>query len=115
MSDDQAERRPDPMWSGAEGASAERTRLSWRRTTLSCTAVLLLTIRLATRDRLHALGAVLAALALFVWLAQLWITQRRIDAMADRQPATVRRTVPATALAAVAFALLGVALSLTTL
>jgi small-conductance mechanosensitive channel len=101
------------MWSGADGASAERTRLSWRRTTLSCTAVLLLTIRLATRDRFTALGAVMAALALIAWLAHLWLTQRRIDAMAERRPAGVGRALPAMAVTAVAFALFGVALALT--
>jgi len=101
------------MWSGAEGASAERTRLAWLRTGLSSTAVVLLTVRLATRDRFTALGVSVAVAALLAWLAQMWLTKRRIEVMEQQEPAGIGWTLPATALAAVVFALLGVVLVLT--
>ena len=101
------------MWSGADGASAERTRLAWRRTALASTAVVLLTVRLATRDRFTVLGALAIAAALLVWLAQMWLTQRRIHAIERHEPTEVMRALPALSLTAVAFALLAVVLALT--
>jgi len=101
------------MWSGADGASAERTRLAWRRTALASTAVVLLTVRLATRDRLTVLGALAIAAALLVWLAQMWLTQRRIHASDRHEPTEVMRALPALSLTAIAFALLAVVLVLT--
>ncbi len=102
-----------PMWSGADGASAERTRLAWRRTALASTAVVLLTVRLATRDRFTVLGALAIAAALLVWLAQMWLTQRRIHAIDRHEPTEVMRALPALSLTAIAFALLAVVLVLT--
>jgi uncharacterized membrane protein YidH (DUF202 family) len=101
------------MWSGADGASAERTRLAWRRTALASTAVVLLTVRLATRDRFTVLGALAIAAALLVWLAQMWLTQRRIHAIDRHEPTEVMRALPALSLTAIAFALLAVVLVLT--
>jgi uncharacterized membrane protein YidH (DUF202 family) len=101
------------MWSGAAGAAAERTRLAWRRTALAGTVVALLTVRLATHDRWHALDAVVIALAALVWLAQMWLIQRRIQAMEEREPATIGRTLTVTALIAVVFTLLGLVLVIT--
>jgi uncharacterized membrane protein YidH (DUF202 family) len=101
------------MWSGADGASAERTRLAWRRTALASTAVVLLTVRLATRDRFTVLGALAIAAALLVWLAQMWLTQRRIHAIDRHEPTAVMRALPALSLTAIAFALLAVVLVLT--
>jgi uncharacterized membrane protein YidH (DUF202 family) len=101
------------MWSGADGASAERTRLAWRRTALASTAVVLLTVRLATRDRFTVLGALAVAAALLVWLAQMWLTQRRIHAIDRHAPTEVMRALPALSLTAIAFALLAVLLVLT--
>jgi len=100
------------MWSGAEGASAERTRLAWRRTALASTAVVLLTVRLATRDRFTVLGALAVAAALLVWLAQMWLTQRRIHAIDRHEPTEVMRTLPALTLTTIAFAMLAVLLVL---
>jgi uncharacterized membrane protein YidH (DUF202 family) len=100
------------MWSGADGASAERTRLAWRRTVLTTTGVALLAVRLATRagsDLATALGITVVFLA---WLAQLLVANRRIQAMSNREPPHVRRSLPATALLTVALAVLGIALTL---
>ncbi|HZD99001.1 MAG TPA: DUF202 domain-containing protein, partial [Micromonosporaceae bacterium] len=84
-----------PMWSGADGASAERTRLAWRRTALASTAVVLLTVRLATRDSFTVLGAIAVAAALLLWLAQMWLTQQRIHAIDRHEPTEVMRALPA--------------------
>jgi len=101
------------MWSGAGGASAERTRLAWRRTALASTAVVLLTVRLATRDSFTVLGAIAVAAALLLWLAQMWLTQRRIHAIDRHEPGRGLRALPGLSLTVVAFVLLAVALDLT--
>lgn len=101
------------MWSGADGASAERTRLAWRRTALASTVVVLLTVRVATRDRFTVLGALVVAAALLVWLEQMWITQRRIHAIDRHEPTQFRRALPAVSLTVIAFSLLAVVLVLT--
>jgi uncharacterized membrane protein YidH (DUF202 family) len=105
--------QPGPMWSGADGASAERTRLAWRRTALASTAVVLLTVRLATKDRFTVIGGVAAAAALLLWLTQMWLTQRRIHAIDRHEPTEVMQALPALSLITVAFALLAVVLALT--
>jgi hypothetical protein len=95
-----------------ESASAERTRLSWRRTTLAATVTALLTARLAFRDGWNPLAVMATAAAMVGWLGQLWLTHRRIQAMAHREPAAIGRTLPATALLACAAGILGVVLTL---
>jgi uncharacterized membrane protein YidH (DUF202 family) len=110
---------PDPApQQPPDGASAERTRLAWRRTMLAMTAVALLTIRLAVRDDVDgwtgdAWSGTAIGLTGIGWLAALWLSQRRIRAMAARKPAGIGRTLPAAALLMVAFALLGIALVVT--
>ncbi len=96
----------------ADGASAARTRLAWRRTVLATTAVTALTIRLAARGGFTPLRAVAIALALATWLAQLLIAQRRIRAMAVAQPRDISRTLPTVALATTAYAAVGLMLVL---
>jgi uncharacterized membrane protein YidH (DUF202 family) len=98
------------MWSGAAGASAERTRLSWRRTVLATTAVVLLIVRLALREDLTPLRAIGVAAALGGWVAQLWVTQRRMDTMANAEPHVVGRSLPLTALVIVGYAIIGIVL-----
>jgi uncharacterized membrane protein YidH (DUF202 family) len=67
------------------GLQPERTRLAWRRTTLSCAV----TAVLAGRQVLHgggpsaALGASLAAL---VFLVFLWLAHRRILQLGAQRP-----------------------------
>jgi uncharacterized membrane protein YidH (DUF202 family) len=101
-----------PMWSGADGASAERTRLAWRRTVLTTTGVALLGIRLATRAGTDLVAGIGIGVVVAAWLAQLFVANRRIQAMADREPPHARRSLPATALLTVVLAVLGIALTL---
>jgi uncharacterized membrane protein YidH (DUF202 family) len=98
------------MRNGADSASAERTRLAWRRTALSTTAVALLTVRVAVRDGLSPLGTAGVAAALIGWLAQLVISQRRIDAMDQKKPSGIGRTLPAIGLVIIGYAALGIVL-----
>ncbi|HEU4423844.1 MAG TPA: DUF202 domain-containing protein, partial [Pilimelia sp.] len=62
-------------------ASAERTRLAWRRTVLAITVVAVLSTRLALVGD-SPIGPLLAAAGLVGWLAVLVVTYRRIQAMA---------------------------------
>jgi uncharacterized membrane protein YidH (DUF202 family) len=93
-----------------DGASAERTRFAWRRTNLATIAVALLTIRVAVRDGLDAWRSIAIAVTCAGWLTGLWLSQRRIRAMADRPPRNVGRTLPMTALLVVGFAVVGIVL-----
>jgi hypothetical protein len=94
------------------GASAERTRLAWRRTALSCTPVALLAVRLAVRDGMTVGSGLAIAAAAIGWLGALLLTQRRIRAMASQRPHVIGRTLPAIALVTAGFAILGVVLVL---
>ena len=60
------------------GTAPERTRLSWRRTALSVTAVTLLTARLAIRDGLAPLRLTVAALAVLGWVVAMLLSGYRI-------------------------------------
>jgi hypothetical protein len=70
----------------------ERTRLSWRRTTLSVTIVALLAIRLAIVKLPLTGGALFVALTAALWLAFLANAQRRIRSLSGGDVAT--RSVP---------------------
>jgi uncharacterized membrane protein YidH (DUF202 family) len=89
---------------------AERTRLAWRRTTLAVTLAVLLIGRLAIHDGLDALSALGLSAALASWVAFMWLTHRRIQAMAQRAPAAIGRTLPAVGVAMVVFAVIGIVL-----
>ncbi|MFI7101469.1 DUF202 domain-containing protein [Streptomyces sp. NPDC050161] len=96
------------------GLQPERTRLAWRRTTLSCTAVTVLAARQLAQSR--APGAVqVAAVALVgvAWLVFGLVAHRRIRAMAaGRPPSLAPRSALLLAGCTVAFAVLGAALLL---
>ncbi|MFI5833044.1 DUF202 domain-containing protein [Micromonospora sp. NPDC051300] len=87
------------------GLPGERTRLSWRRTLLTLTAVLLLQLRPAFTGRV--LDAVLAGVAVAVWLVVLAAAWRRATGAGPHRLGRV--AMPLTALGATALALLGVA------
>ncbi|MGC4896356.1 DUF202 domain-containing protein [Micromonospora sp. DT31] len=87
------------------GLQPERTRLAWRRTLLTLTAVLLLQLRPAFGGR--AVDAALAGAAVAIWLTLLVVNWRRATGVGPRRPA--RWSVPLTALGAAGLALLGVA------
>ncbi len=93
-----------------DGASAERTRFAWRRTVLTASVVAILTIRVIVHEELTAWRSVAIPITCIGWLTGLWLAQRRIHAMASRQPAAIGRTLPAIALLVVAFAILGIVL-----
>ncbi|NGN66636.1 DUF202 domain-containing protein [Streptomyces sp. A7024] len=63
------------------GAQPERTRLAWRRTTLSFAIVAVLAVRLALHQEGSAAAAVGAALGLLALVAFLAVAQRRIRAV----------------------------------
>ena len=89
------------------GASAERTRLAWRRTGLSAAAVALLAARPAVAPGSGAARWLTAALAMSGWAVLVALAYRRARGLARRPPRPGRRVITAVALLTVAFALLG--------
>jgi Domain of unknown function (DUF202) len=92
------------------GLQAERTRLSWRRTTLAATAVALLAVTAGLMDRPTPVGLAAAALLALAWLAILIVAQRRIDALGRGVTATAGRWPAVLALLVTAYALLSTVL-----
>ena len=107
--EESASEDPEP-YRYADGSSAERTRLAWRRTSLAITGVALLTVRLAVRDGFSVGSGLAIAAAALGWLISMLLTQRRVHAMADVRPHYVGRTLPAIVLVIVGYALLGIVL-----
>ncbi|MGW7366598.1 DUF202 domain-containing protein [Streptomyces sp. NPDC054841] len=69
------------------GLQPERTRLAWRRTTLSFTVVAVLAARQVVRhDEISGGDVVAFALSALVWLAFLSVAHRRIGVMAAGRP-----------------------------
>ncbi|MFK0102820.1 DUF202 domain-containing protein [Streptomyces sp. NPDC091040] len=68
------------------GLQPERTRLAWRRTTLSCTVAAVL----AVRQTLHAgatdTGVIALSLSALAWLGFLWVANRRVQSMGGARP-----------------------------
>jgi uncharacterized membrane protein YidH (DUF202 family) len=89
------------------GASAERTRLAWRRTGLSATAVGLLAVRPAFRPGAGAATWLLAAASMAAWVLLVALAYRRARGLATLPPRAGNRTVPVYALTAALFAVLG--------
>jgi uncharacterized membrane protein YidH (DUF202 family) len=89
------------------GASAERTRLAWRRTGLSATAVGLLAVRPAFRPEAGVVAWLVAALAMAGWVAMIVLAYRRSFGLRRLPPRPGRRLIPVYALLAVALAILG--------
>ena len=89
------------------GASAERTRLAWRRTGLSAAAVGLLAARPAFSPGAGVGRWLIAACAMAGWAALVALAYRRARGLRDRPPQPGRRTILAYALITVAFAALG--------
>ncbi|MFC7844170.1 DUF202 domain-containing protein [Streptomyces sp. NPDC001046] len=96
------------------GLQPERTRLAWRRTTLSGTVAAVLAARTVLRGGASAPGIVAAALCCGLWLVLLAVAHRRIRALAagPGRVALAPRHAAAAALCTVAMAVCGAALVL---
>ncbi|WP_329069844.1 DUF202 domain-containing protein [Streptomyces sp. NBC_01429] len=73
------------------GLQPERTRLAWRRTTLSCTVVAVLAARQAIHGGATPAGLTAAALSALLWLGFLGVAHRRVVALTAARP----RVLPA--------------------
>ncbi|HET6636763.1 MAG TPA: DUF202 domain-containing protein [Streptomyces sp.] len=95
---------------GPPGAQPERTRLAWRRTTLSCAVAAALAVRsVLARDAGPAAYAA-AALGVLSWLVMLRLAHRRIRALSEGAPAGDGRPLLAVALCTLAMTAFGVVL-----
>ncbi|MFE9705591.1 DUF202 domain-containing protein [Streptomyces sp. NPDC005930] len=96
------------------GLQPERTRLAWRRTTLSGTVVAVLAAKAALHGGATTLSVLAAALCCALWLAFLRIAHGRIRALAaaDRPRALTPPHAAAAALCTFALALCGALLVL---
>jgi hypothetical protein len=92
-------------------SAPQRTRLSWRRTTLAATAALVLLIRLALLQDNRAVAMTVAALGALCWLVMLVVVQRRIHAL-GRLARPSRKILMVVAGACACFGTLGVVLVL---
>ncbi|MGH4030775.1 DUF202 domain-containing protein [Actinomycetota bacterium Odt1-20B] len=93
------------------GLQPERTRLAWRRTTLSGTVAAVLAVKTLLSGGVSVVGALGCALCLLLWLGFLTVAHRRMLALAAARPAPLApRAATAAALCAVALALCAVAL-----
>ncbi|WP_405498254.1 DUF202 domain-containing protein [Streptomyces sp. NBC_00096] len=77
----------------------ERTRLAWRRTTLSCAVAAVLALRQALHGRGSPVELTGVAVIALLWLAFLWVAHRRMRELAAVRPAGL---APRAALAATA-------------
>ncbi|GAA2437738.1 DUF202 domain-containing protein [Streptomyces glaucus] len=96
------------------GLQPERTRLAWRRTTLSGTVVAVLAVRTALHGGASCAGVLAAALCCALWLGFLRVAHRRIRALAGPggPPPLAFRHAAAAALCTMAMAGCGAALLL---
>ncbi|MFF8939650.1 DUF202 domain-containing protein [Streptomyces paradoxus] len=96
------------------GLQPERTRLAWRRTTLSGTVVAVLAVKTVLHGGASAAGVVAGALCCLLWLGFLSVAHRRIRTLAaTASPASFApRHAAAAVLCTVAMAACGAALVL---
>lgn len=94
------------------GLQPERTRLAWRRTTLSSTVAAVLAVKAALHGGLSTAGAVVCGLCCALWLGFLLIAQFRIRSLAGAAvpPALTPRLATAAVLCTVALAVCAAAL-----
>jgi uncharacterized membrane protein YidH (DUF202 family) len=89
------------------GASPERTRLAWRRTSLSAAAVGLLTVRPAFVPGAGPAEWLAAAAAMVAWAGIAGVSLHRAHHLRARLPGPAPRSVHAYALLVTALAILG--------
>lgn len=94
------------------GLQPERTRLAWRRTTLSSAVVTVLAVRTALHGGASAAGLLVCALYCGLWLGFLWVAHHRVRVLATtaRPPSLTPRHAAAAALCAVAMAVCAAAI-----
>ncbi|MFR9800258.1 DUF202 domain-containing protein [Streptomyces sp. MS06] len=94
------------------GLQPERTRLAWRRTTLSCTVAALLAVRTALHGGATAAGITVCALCLLLWLGFLRVAHGRVRSLSvpDRPRLLGPRQATAATLCTVALAVCAAAL-----
>ncbi|MFF1923044.1 DUF202 domain-containing protein [Streptomyces sp. NPDC058221] len=93
------------------GLQPERTRLAWRRTTLSCTVVALLAGKQALHDGTGPAGIVALSLSVLAWLGFLGVANRRVQGMGTARPRTLGpREAAAAAVCTVALAVFAAAM-----
>ncbi|MEV1022623.1 DUF202 domain-containing protein [Streptomyces sp. NPDC050264] len=95
------------------GLQPARTRLAWRRTTLSCTVAAVLAVKTVLHGGAGPLAVVAAALCLGVWMGFLWVAHRRITGLALNEaapPLLSRRSAATAALCTMALAVFAAAL-----
>ncbi|UUU20880.1 DUF202 domain-containing protein [Streptomyces sp. DSM 40750] len=93
------------------GLQPERTRLAWRRTTLTGVVIAVLAAKSALHGGPSAAGVVAAALCAVLWLGFLALAHRRIHALSASRPPVLAPGIAATAvLCTVALAVCGAAL-----
>ena len=90
------------------GGAPERTRLSWRRTSLTATVSAILLLRLALQHHHRALAITVSALTALAWVTMLVLIQKRVRAL----PATLPSATPLllTTLGCLCLGVLGVVL-----
>jgi len=92
------------------GLQPERTRLAWRRTTLTCLVTAVLAMRQALRSGSSGPAVAAVGLAALAFLAFLLLAHVRIQRLgAARPPAMPVRTAAAVAVCMVALAVFGTA------
>ena len=93
------------------GLQPERTRLAWRRTTLTGAVIAVLAAKSALHGGPSTAGVLAAALCAVLWLAFLALAHRRIAALAAARPPALAPPVATTAaVCVIALAVCGVAL-----
>jgi hypothetical protein len=93
------------------GLQPERTRLAWRRTTLTGAVIAVLAAKSALHGGPTTAGVVAAALCVALWLGFLGLAHRRTVALtASRPPVLTPRIAAAAALCTVALAVCGATL-----
>ncbi|MEV6546926.1 DUF202 domain-containing protein [Streptomyces sp. NPDC051665] len=65
------------------GLQPERTRLAWRRTTLSSTVAAVLAAKASLHNGVHVEGVIICALCCALWLAFLAVAHHRIRTLAS--------------------------------
>ncbi|MET9148512.1 DUF202 domain-containing protein [Streptomyces sp. NPDC004042] len=96
------------------GLQPERTRLAWRRTTLSGTVVAVLAVKAALHGGVSPAGVLVCALCFLLWLGFLLVAQARIRCLSRTAapPALTARLATAAVLCTVALAVCASALVL---